>query len=84
MSYRCERCNVVPEPGTPAHKLVVEKRAKTYPARKKANRYSPHLEKTIPDPDNPKKRILHPHFHDPGGEGWEIARELTVCPECAS
>jgi hypothetical protein len=31
---------------------------------------------------NGKRKILK--RDDPGGRGWEIVREVTACPDCAS
>ncbi len=68
--FRCEKCDHVVEPGTPAQHLVVQRRTVEYPERKEPISKRPgraFREKTV----------------DKGGEGREIVRELKVCPECA-
>ncbi|HJL49645.1 MAG TPA: hypothetical protein RMG45_27550, partial [Polyangiaceae bacterium LLY-WYZ-15_(1-7)] len=67
--YRCELCNAVQAPRTPAVKVVVETRPAEYPSRPKAH----------------KMRIGRKlkSFDDPGGAGYEIAREAFACPRCA-
>lgn len=74
--YRCQICETVVPPGTRTHKVVVQTRAKEYAAREKPSsrggggfRGRGRFQKRKP--------------MDPGGEGHEIVRELTVCPACA-
>jgi rubredoxin len=66
--YRCHLCGAVVPPNTPAHRKVVETRRREYPFRKDANLF-------IKD-GRPKKT------DDPGGVGFEIVREVVVCPSC--
>jgi hypothetical protein len=67
--FRCQICSCVAPPRiAPAH-LVLEKRARLYPARARANLLV----------RNHKRE----HTNDPGGQGEEIVREVLVCPECA-
>jgi rubredoxin len=67
--YRCERCHTVVPPHTPATLIVVETRPRHYP---------------IPDKP-PKRRGKSPDNWKPHpGDGWEIAKELRVCPSCAA
>jgi len=49
---------------------VVSRRARSYPRRQDA-----HQKRT------PEGKLIW--VDDPGGEGWEIERELRVCPACA-
>ena len=66
--YRCELCNVVVPPGTRANRVVLETRPAEYPSRPKAH----------------KRRVGRKlkFFDDPGGAGFEIAREAVVCRVC--
>ncbi|MEO0321416.1 MAG: hypothetical protein AAF447_00525 [Myxococcota bacterium] len=68
--YRCELCNVVQPPRTPVVKVTTESRPTEYPSRPKANRL----------------RIGRKmkSFDDPGGAGYEIAKEADACPACAA
>ena len=67
--YRCELCNSVQPPRTRCVKIAVESRPAEYPSRAKAH----------------KMRIGRKlkHFDDPGGAGYEIAKEALACPKCA-
>jgi len=57
---------------TQLHRLVTEYRERRYPYREKAKRLSPR--------DKSAKEKWEP---DPGGLGFEIVREIGICPECA-
>lgn len=67
--YRCELCNTVQPPRSRSVRVTIESRATEYPSRPKAN----------------KLRIGRKtkHFDDPGGAGYEIAKEAIACPKCA-
>ena len=77
--FRCELCGLVPEfkgrgprvwpPRTRAVKVAIELRPAEYPSRPKAN----------------KLRVGRKgrHFDDPGGAGYEIAKEVLSCADCA-
>jgi len=67
--YRCQICNAVSQPGVPAHRIVVETRPTEYPSRPKA-----HSQRV-----GRKAKT----FDDPGGAGYEIAKEATACKTCA-
>ncbi len=67
--FRCDMCNVVVTPGTPSHTVVVETRPTEYPSRAKAHRMRV----------GRKLKTLD----DPGGAGYEIAKEARVCGSCA-
>ncbi len=67
--YKCQVCQRVVSAGTKAYRIPVEFRFRRYPARSKVNRVVRHHKVE--------------HTDDPGGEGQEIVREITVCPECA-
>jgi len=67
--YRCELCNRVSRPGERATKVVLERRPTEYPSRSKAQR---------------ARSGRRSKFHDdPGGAGYEIAREAIACSACA-
>jgi len=55
---------------TPATRVTVETRYRQYPKRPKAH------------PVKRKGKIEM--VDDPGGEGYEIAREVLACPTCAA
>ena len=73
--YVCEICNTIVLPNTPSTLLVLQTRKRSYPSRNKANKFL--------DPKKPgKNQIIY--SDDPGGFGFEIEREVRVCPECAN
>lgn len=65
--FRCHFCGGVSAPSASAHRVVVEQRPRVYAPRYKANYL----------------RGLDEHRDDPGGEGWEIVREVLACGGCA-
>ena len=67
--YRCELCNTVQPPKSRSVRVTTESRPTEYPSRPKAN----------------KLRVgrKNKHFDDPGGAGYEIAKEAVACPKCA-
>lgn len=66
--FRCERCQSLVPPDVPVTRLIAETRPVIYPRRPGANRKS--------------KKGIKPD--DAGGRGFEIVRELNVCPDCAN
>jgi len=73
--FRCHFCGCVVARRTPACRVLLETRPKSYPRRPAANRPVPRwvkggLRKVRPD--------------DPGGTGREIAREVLACATCAA
>ena len=74
--FRCQLCRSVVPAKTPCHRLVLEWRKKEYPFRPRANvlvrKPKPHAK--------PKKE----YRDDPGGQGYEIVKEVIVCPICAA
>ena len=72
--FRCEVCLLPVGPGIRAHRFVVETREKKYPIRPRANR-------VIRASENGKSKERF--ADDPGGVGWEIVQERSVCPCCA-
>jgi hypothetical protein len=63
-------CHTIVPAKTPATRVVIETRYKRYPVRPKAWRV--------------KHEGKIKFMDDPGGEGYEIAREVLVCPACAA
>ena len=70
--YRCELCLATVPPRTPAIRLVLESRPRSYPFRREAHAY------------RDKRSGTRKLKDDPGGTGWEIAREALVCSACAA
>ena len=65
--FRCELCDRVSLPGERQIKVVVERRPTEYPSRGKAHR----------------SRARRSKFRDdPGGAGYEIAKEKIGCASC--
>lgn len=67
--YRCQVCDGVAPTNTSAIRQVVETRRRKYPFREKVNQFLKDGRKKTSD--------------DPGGVGFEIVREILVCPACA-
>ena len=67
--FKCQLCGRLSGPRVPESRVVIETRHKVYPYRKQANVY-------WFDGDKIKR-------DDPGGEGQEIVKEISVCPGCA-
>lgn len=65
--FRCSFCNALTQRGEPMTRVPMETRAKTYPFRERANRYSM-KKRDWPD--------------DPGGKGLETVKEGQACPRC--
>ncbi len=78
--FRCELCAIVPEfkgrgprvsrPGEKCVMVATEQRPAEYPSRSKAHR--------VRVGRKPK------FFDDPGGAGYEIAKEVKACTQCAA
>jgi hypothetical protein len=67
--YRCQLCNRVSRPGERATKVVIERRPAEYPSRGKAQKGHAGRRSKFQD--------------DPGGAGYEIAKEAIACATCA-
>lgn len=74
--FRCQLCSSVVPAGTRSSKIILVTRNKTYDERgsNPAGRGGFARRGRAPAP---KKNF------DKGGEGEEIVREVTVCPQCA-
>ena len=66
--FRCELCDRVSRPGERQIKVVVERRPTEYPSRAKAQRSRAGRRSSFRD--------------DPGGAGYEIAKERIGCASC--
>ena len=66
--FRCELCDRVSRPGERQIKVVVERRPAEYPSRSKAQRARASRRGKFRD--------------DPGGAGYEIAKEKIGCASC--
>ena len=73
--FVCQLCGGVVPPRTPAARVVVHRRPKRYPLRREANRFA-----RLDERGKRKEYVTD----DPGGVGWEIAREVLACPPCAA
>ena len=71
--YRCQLCGEVTPPGARSHTLIVATRQREYPFRANVQR-----EEGLPATRHKKKD----QWHDPGGSGREIVRELRICARC--
>jgi hypothetical protein len=58
------------------------KRSKTYSYRAKANRPIREVAEDL-FKDFGILKYVYIRKDDPGGEGWELEKELIVCPKCA-
>lgn len=76
--FRCQLCQTVVPAGTPAQKIVMSTRSKSYAARG--------TQRSSPGEFRPRGRRNSPppKPYDKGGEGQEIVREANVCPACAA
>ncbi|HJZ55958.1 MAG TPA: hypothetical protein VKE74_13395 [Gemmataceae bacterium] len=72
--FNCGLCGGTTLPRTPAARVVVRRREKQYPYRHAANVFF------RPASDG---KVKERKTDDPGGVGWEIAREVLACPDCA-
>lgn len=69
--YRCEVCDEPVSAGIRCHKVVVKKMLMDHPHRQKVFRKF----------DEETGRWYYED--DPGGRGWQIVKELKMCPSCA-
>ena len=61
--------------GTPAARVVVETRPRTY-------RYRPHANRLVRPDKKGKRKVIY--VDDPGGTGREAGRAVIACPDCAA
>ena len=80
--YICEICKKKVPSGTKCRMITVDSREKWYSHRAKANRGYTKRKGQLVFPLT-KSRKNGDRMDDPGGHGWEIAREIRVCPQCA-
>jgi hypothetical protein len=74
--FRCELCDTIVPARTPATKIVLQTRPRTYEPRGGDR----NERRGFRGRRGPRKR---PPF-DKGGVGTEIVREASVCPRCAA
>jgi hypothetical protein len=72
--FRCQLCQCVVPPRTPAQHLVLKRRGKEYPHRPRANTFVR---------TNAEGKRKEYQTDDPGGEGQEVVQEVLVCHFCA-
>lgn len=80
--FRCSLCNTVSEPRVRPARVVTHIRLTTYPFRRGANlslSKRQEAKEKYRDTDENKKKSAD----DPGGQGWEIVREVDACTRCA-
>ncbi len=76
--FRCDECGTVVPAGVRETKVVVETRPREYEARGGGR------ENFRPRGRGPMgRRARRQRVFDKGGTGWEIVREVSVCPKCA-
>ena len=73
--FKCNVCEDVFGPGVAPVKLTVERRARTYPLRWNV----------FPAPKGFRRvEGQLACVDDPGGQGWEVVREVVACRACAA
>lgn len=71
--YRCQYCGKISKPGEKCYTVVAQKRPKTYYVK-----YTKIIIKRRPGKGKRKKKITV----EKTTKGWEIAKEIKVCPDC--
>jgi hypothetical protein len=75
--YQCQICGTTTPSNTPAQRITLETRKRVYPERDDIHLVPLHKKK--------RPRCKEDEFiADPGGIGFEIAREVLVCSSCAA
>ena len=82
--FKCEKCHKNSKYGEKQHKLVVEKREKSYhyyvvKVRLQRGKTKQIYIETKPDERDRNKQLLKEFTT----RGWEIVRELKLCETCA-
>lgn len=80
--FRCQRCGKIVPPRTRSHRVTIETRHKQYSPVERASKDRRRGGFRGRGPGGPGGRGPGRTF-DKGGEGFEIANELIVCPKCA-
>jgi hypothetical protein len=70
--FICQLCWIYTKPREKAFRIVTQIREKIYPPRPNAHTFIPR--------DEPGKKVIK---DDPGGRGFEIAKEVLACQACA-
>lgn len=85
MGFRCQKCNKVSQPCEKQYPIVLEKRDKVYhyyvvKVRGHYNKNKEVITETKPDERDKTKQIVRQF----SSKGWEIAKLIKVCEECAN
>lgn len=72
--FKCGKCGKCPPPKTPCKNMVIQKVRYLHPERLRAK-------KGIAIQKNGKQKVVW--IPDPGGWGYQIVREMRMCPSCA-
>jgi hypothetical protein len=67
-------------PKTRCNRVVIEKREKIYPQRRKAN---PGFLKKLGAETPLRSKRNSDRVDDPGGTGYETTKEVRACPKCS-
>ena len=82
--YTCDRCHKSAPKGSPRLTVTTAKRNKDYPERQTPLKNGKPIGRVVNRPqtyyEDGEKRAVYPS--DPGGRGWEIAKEIQLCPSC--
>lgn len=73
--FRCDACKKVVPAGTPQVRLVVDTREKTYDV-------TPQM--TEKEKRRARRRGMNVDQARQTAQGWEIVKEIVVCPTCAA
>jgi len=79
--FTCGICGNLQKAGVKATNVVIEKRKIFYPAQELPKRKSDRFESEDSEGGYSRKEETR---YGNAGNGWEIAREVAACPECAA
>lgn len=84
MSFRCENssCDIVTPIGQPSNYVVTEKREKIYDVRKKQKDRNFGGQMTKKEKKKNRTNPQGPVYDT--RDGWEIVKQIKVCPDCYS
>lgn len=74
--FRCYFCNEITAPKTPRQSVIISKREKNYPTRRREAKGG--------RGGGGRFRSREGAVQDQGGKGIEIAQEVSACPTCAA
>jgi rubredoxin len=78
--FTCGICGNLQKAGVKATKVVMEKRKKFYPAQELPKQKSDRFESEDSEGGYRKEETRYGN----AGQGWEIVKEVAVCPKCAA